>query len=153
MLRSRRNLDLALVAAVILLVGAAVPALAAHRIRGNAGPNVLRGTPRADRLFGRGGDDRLFGGRGNDRLYGGIGDDRLVDGAGNDKLYGGPGHDEFNTLDGQRVKGSGVGDDRIEARDGETDTIDCGPGQDVAVVDAAEEGVYDCETVVYPESR
>jgi Ca2+-binding RTX toxin-like protein len=139
----------------VLLFGlvAAVPALGARPIKGDARPNLLRGTPRADHIFGRAGNDRLFGGRGNDRLYGGTGDDRLVDGAGNDKLYGGPGNDEFNTLDGQRVRGSGAGNDRIYARDGAVDTIDCGPGEDVAIVDPVEEGVYDCETVIYPESR
>jgi hypothetical protein len=45
---------------------------------------------------------------------------------------------------------AGEGNDRIEARDGAEDTINCGPGYDVAVVDAVEEGVYDCEEVIEP---
>jgi hypothetical protein len=48
-------------------------------------------------------------------------------GDGQDTLYGGP---EGDTLDG------GAGDDTIEARDGVADTIDCGPGIDLALADA-----------------
>ena len=38
----------------------------------------------------------------------------------------------------------------IEARDGSEDTIDCGARIDLVVVDSAEDGVVDCETVVFP---
>ncbi len=39
------------------------------------------------------------------------------------------------------------GNDTIQARDGEVDPIDCGPGRDVAVVDAIDVMASDCETV------
>jgi hypothetical protein len=39
----------------------------------------------------------------------------------------------------------------IDARDGEQDAIDCGDGTDTVIVDAQEEGVFDCEDVQRPE--
>ena len=42
------------------------------------------------------------------------------------------------------------GNDTIEARDGGNDEINCGDGNDVAIVDATEDGVYDCEVVREP---
>ncbi len=42
------------------------------------------------------------------------------------------------------------GNDRIEARDGGNDEISCGAGNDVAIVDASEDGIYDCEKVKEP---
>jgi hypothetical protein len=38
----------------------------------------------------------------------------------------------------------------INARDGQSDEIDCGGGNDKVFVDRVEDGVYDCETVVTP---
>src|SRR3712207_8640938 len=46
----------------------------------------------------------------------------------------------YTTLFRSDDRFGGEGNDRIEARDGELDTINCGPGEDVAVVDAEEEG-------------
>ncbi len=46
----------------------------------------------------------------------------------------------------------GQGRDVIRARDGTRDVINCGPGKDVAYVDRAEDGVFDCERVVKPTS-
>jgi hypothetical protein len=40
----------------------------------------------------------------------------------------------------------------IFARDGAEDAIDCGFGNDTVVVDAAEDGVLDCEQVQRPEA-
>ena len=42
------------------------------------------------------------------------------------------------------------GDDVIRARRGDQDAIDCGDGTDIAIVDASEDGVYDCEDVRRP---
>ncbi|HEV3001248.1 MAG TPA: hypothetical protein VGW75_10965 [Solirubrobacteraceae bacterium] len=47
-------------------------------------------------------------------------------GAGNDTLTGGPAADAID---------AGDGDDRVQARDGVADTVDCGPGIDVAQTD------------------
>ena len=55
-------------------------------IVGDDGPEVIKGTKRADVIVGNGGNDRICGGRGRDRLIGGAGrKDRLVGGPGKDK--------------------------------------------------------------------
>jgi Ca2+-binding RTX toxin-like protein len=56
-------------------------------------------------------------------------------------INGGPGYEV--------IKGS-AGNDVIHARDDGPDTIDCRAGNDTVYVDRAEDGVYDCETVVTP---
>jgi Ca2+-binding RTX toxin-like protein len=70
-------------------------------------------------LLGRGGRDRLNGLSGGDCLNGNRGRDRL---------RGGP------------------GDDVLRARDGRRDVLDCGPGQDKAIVDRRDR-VRHCEAV------
>ena len=55
------------------------------------------------------------------------------------------GRDSFNMRDGVQL--AAPGDDTIDARDGGNDEINCGAGNDVAIVDAIEDGVYDCEVV------
>ena len=91
-------------------------------VRGTAAGDRLRGTGVADRILGRGGDDHLLGEAGPDCVKGGPGDDVLRGGAGTDRLAGGP------------------GDDRVMARGGRrgsvADLVRCGPGRDVAKVDA-----------------
>jgi Ca2+-binding RTX toxin-like protein len=125
------------VVAVWGMVGAG--ALAGGLAHGTHGDDRLVGTKRGDVLKGLAGDDTLIGGRGSDVLIGGKGDD---------KLRGGPGRDEFNMRDGVQL--SAPGDDVIHARDGGNDEINCGAGNDVAIVDANEDGVYDCEEVREP---
>jgi len=44
----------------------------------------------------------------------------------------------------------GAGNDRIDARDGFEDTIDCGDGEDTVLVDEVEDGVINCENVISP---
>jgi hypothetical protein len=112
--------------------------LAATR-EGHSGPDRLTGTRGDDVLRGRGGADVLSGGRGNDRLIGG---------PGGDVLRGGPGADEFNMVDG--VERPSPGRDRIVARDGNPDQINCGAANDVALVDSEEDGVLFCERVIEP---
>jgi hypothetical protein len=111
-----------LVGAAVLVLAFTVGNAAAERFVGTVRGDSLRGTARADRLYGRGGDDRLFGGAGNDLLVGGPGADRL---------WGGPGRD------------------RLLARDRAPDIVVCGPGRDLAVVDAVDL-VAGCETVRRP---
>jgi hypothetical protein len=102
---------------------------------------------------GRGGDDTLTGGNGVERLDGGAGNDRLEGGFNHDTIVGGPGRD---TIYGDRTAaqcgGYGqsctvpFGNDTIDARDGGPDQIDCGVGQDTALVDPVDV-VANCETV------
>ena len=133
------------VGATMLATAALAPAVGRSgtegrdRLNGSGGADVLRGRGGADVIRGRGGPDRLLGGAGNDTLLGG---------RGRDVLRGGPGHDWFNSAGG--VRRGAAGNDRILARDGKPDTIDCGPGRDVAVVDRSEDGVFDCEVVREP---
>jgi Ca2+-binding RTX toxin-like protein len=94
----------------------------------------LAGGGHDDVIFGLGGNDTLLGGAGDDRIYGGSGNDVITGGSGADHLYG------------------GGGSDTIFAADGERDFIDCGPGNDRAVVDSVDKTV-NCEVVVISPSR
>jgi hypothetical protein len=80
----------------------------ANRLVGTKGADVLRGTSRSDRLSGGGGRDTIQGRGGADCLTGGGGRDRISGGAGNDV---------------------------INARDGQVDTVSCGPGRDTVRAD------------------
>lgn len=106
------------------------------------------GTGHADRLIGTNGDDVIKGLAGSDHLHGGGGRDVLIGGKGLDSLYGEGGRDEFNMRNGDDL--AAPGRDRIYARDGHPDSINCGDGTDLAVVDEVEDGVYDCEVVKEP---
>jgi len=76
-------------------------------IRGNNGDNVLKGTPRSDRICGLGGNDVIRGLSGNDTLVGGVGRDQLLGSFGNDTLDSKDGVRANDILDG------GQGNDRF----------------------------------------
>ena len=106
----------------------------------------------ASTVNGNGGDDRLDLSDADDTIDGGAGADRIEGGYGNDTITGGPGAD---ALYGDEPQGEcsyiyckpPSGNDTINARDGEADTVDCGVGPgDVANVDAID-NVQGCETV------
>lgn len=103
-------------------------------------------------LIGSPGPDRLRSGAYDDRIDGGAGADAIAAGAGDDTITGGPGPDTI-LADGGVIcdfvacSSSGQGNDTIHARDGERDSIDCGPGTDVAYVDPVDV-TSGCETVV-----
>ncbi len=102
-------------------------------------------------LIGNGGNDKLTAGHYADTLDGGVGNDVLVGGLGNDVISGGPGQDTINgdatgSTCGYYSCTIPFGNDVINARDGEADTIDCGVGTDRAVVDAIDV-VANCESV------
>lgn len=107
------------------------------------------GTQRADTLQGTSAADTLKGLGGRDHLIGGPGPDVLIGGKGADKIRGGSGFDSFNMRDGVAL--AAPGNDRIDARDHNPDSINCGAGTDVAIVDGVEDGVYDCEEVKEPQ--
>ena len=98
-------------------------------------------------LLGGQGADKLRAGPAADTVNGDAGDDELRAGGGADRLLGGPGVDDLD---------SGAGDDDVRVRDGEADTVECGPGDDVAQLDfsdvireaTAQNAQGSCERVV-----
>ena len=83
-----------------------------------------------DFVHGNKGNDKLTTDEGGDRIWGEKGNDRITPGADVDTVFG------------------GKGNDRIFARDGATrDKVDCGKGQDVAIVDDEDKVKNNCETV------
>ena len=115
-------------------VSAAPPHIRGRRIVGTSKGEYLAGGGHDDVIFGLGGNDTLLGGAGDDRIYGGSGNDVITGGAGADHLWG------------------GRGSDTILAADGERDIIDCGAGNDRAVVDSVDKTI-NCEVVVPSPSR
>jgi Ca2+-binding RTX toxin-like protein len=132
-----------LVALVVImgvgLVGGGV--VLAHSSSQASSVNVIKGTPRPDKLVGTNRRDEILGRGAGDEIKGRGADDVLKGGKGGDVIGGGKGFD--------RLLG-GPGNDRINARDGRPDEIDCGDGNDFAKVDRNEDGVYNCETVRSP---
>lgn len=102
------------------------------------------------KLVGSPGPDKLKAAHGHDELDGGAGDDTIEGGFGNDVITGGPGRDQINADASGGcdfvVCHAPLGNDKIYARDGEADTIECGPGTDTAYVDAIDT-TSGCETV------
>ena len=128
----RRRRALGLCSAAVLSAALLVSPAAADKVRGTPKDDRLHGGPRADLINGLAGNDRLSGRKGKDVIKGGIGADLLIGGKAFDTMLAGP------------------GDDVIRARDGSRDQIECGGGIDRAVVDATEDGVFDCEEVIEP---
>jgi Ca2+-binding RTX toxin-like protein len=158
-----------MVAAVLLSAGmvlAATVKCGAGPCRGTSKFDTMRGTSAGDRMFGFAGNDRMSGGRRGDVMLGGDGADNMFGGYGVDRMNGGPdndvivGNNHADTMIGgsgrDRIEG-GQGDDVIFARDGESDSIDCGLGTDTVHVDQVEDinnatlqdfiSVTSCETV------
>jgi hypothetical protein len=79
-------------------------------------------------IVGSPGNDDLRGNAGANTIDGGAGDDRLLGGSGEDSLFGGDGAD------------------RLDSRDSSGDTLDCGPGEDIALVDVRDT-LTNCEVV------
>ena len=137
----------------------AVETIKAGAIRtfaGDDGPNQFlapeKGGPA--RIGGGGGDDVLQAGDASgDRVDGGPGNDRIAGGMGDDVITGGPGRDEIagdrpgrcNELHCDIT--DGYGNDTIDARDGEADSVMCGPGIDTVRADPADTIAKDCERV------
>ena len=108
-----------------------------------SGPSTLSGGAGDDFLKTSDGADTLDGGAGADVVDGGYNDDTIV---------GGPGRD---TLAGDHPTGEcGIywcklpaGNDTIDARDGERDSVTCGFGTDAVKADAVDVVAGDCEQV------
>ena len=104
-------------------------------VYGDVGNDLIRGTRGSDFLVGQDGNDRVLGNGGNDLLDGGKGDD-LVQGQG--RLLGTDGTDTFRLYVTKAKPGrvrsqvyGWAGNDRIYARNGVRDLIDCGSGRDL----------------------
>jgi len=109
---------------------------------GNSGTSTLIGRGGDDELVGHDFDDAVDGGAGNDHVEGGLGNDTVTGGPGRDVIYGDATASRC-TYYSCKIP---FGNDVINARDGEPDQIECGIGQDRAVVDAVDT-VSGCETV------
>jgi hypothetical protein len=83
-------------------------------LAGDGDDNWLTGNGGNDRIRGRSGFDLLNGDRGSDRVDGEDGNDHVNGGSGGDQLVG------------------GAGDDQVSSGDATAETVDCGPGNDVA---------------------
>ena len=104
---------------------------------GTDGPNTVQlRSEAADTVKGLGGDDMIDGANGNDALDGGAGNDTIYGGGNDDTIVGGPGLDSLSGEgSGSGLYVSVAGNDRIDARDGVREQLNCGPGADTAIVD------------------
>lgn len=131
-----------------------------------AGPgnDTSNGGDKRDLMFGGYGDDVEHGGNGNDVVFANRGVDQVFGDAGNDRLWA-LARADVDTSSGPDVVADsltgGEGNDVIHARDGEADHIDCGPGNDRALLDQ-QDVIVDatqanpngsCETVVRKDPK
>jgi Ca2+-binding RTX toxin-like protein len=102
-------------------------------------------------MRGNGGDDTLKSADGNDTIDGGAGADQIDAGYGDDTI-GGPGQDKILA----DIMGGDCsylwckhpyGNDTVDVRDGEVDSVTCGAGTDVVEADPIDVIAPDCETV------
>ncbi|MBI5104670.1 MAG: hypothetical protein HZB46_06745, partial [Solirubrobacterales bacterium] len=109
-------------------------------ISGGPARSLLSGGPGDDLVDGGAGDDSLGGDTGNDRVLGGAGQDLVVGSDGNDVVDGGGDVDQLWGDDplGCSPYACPSGRDRILARDGLAEPVDCGPGIDEVQGDAAD---------------
>jgi hypothetical protein len=132
----------------------AVSSFTPGRYVGTEGPDRIElvQVEGASDLAGAGGDDFLTASDGTDRLDGGAGADTLDGGFGDDTIVGGPGPDQIS---GDHPNGEcglwycklPAGNDAIDARDGERDSVTCGVGADSVKADPVDTVAPDCEQV------
>jgi Ca2+-binding RTX toxin-like protein len=104
------------------------------KLVGSDGADTLVSYDYADEIDGKGGDDTIEGGNGDDRIVGGPGRDTI-------NAEAGPNSCNFLVCRGL------FGNDWVDVRDGEKDTVTCGPGTDTVIADAIDEIAADCEKV------
>jgi Ca2+-binding RTX toxin-like protein len=107
------------------------------------GPSTINGGAGNDLLRGHDHQETIDGGPGDDTVEGGLGDDVLKGGPGRDTIHG----DATSDTCGIYYCKVAYGNDTIDARDGEIDSVDCGEGQDHVTADAADVVAPDCEQV------
>jgi Ca2+-binding RTX toxin-like protein len=106
-------------------------------------PSTIRGAGGNDTLRGSDGAETLDGGPGNDDIDGGMGDDTITGGPGRDNIAG----DRRGGDCGPVWCKLPFGNDTIDARDGEIDSVSCGFGEDTVSADANDVVSGDCEHV------
>ncbi len=106
-------------------------------------PSTIRGAGGNDTLRGSDGAETLDGGPGNDDVDGGMGDDTITGGPGRDSIAG----DRRGGDCGPVWCKLPFGNDTIDARDGEVDSVGCGFGEDTVYADANDVVSGDCEHV------
>lgn len=78
-------------------------------------------------------------------VSGGAGNDRIFGSAGDNLLYGGEGNDEIDGAGGYDLLSGDDGDDTLQARDDNSERVDCGAGADTAHADVIDR-LAGCET-------
>ena len=145
-------MGMALVAITGVAVAETIDCFSNRACIGTNGPDTLDGTSSWDEMDARQGNDVLYGHEGfdfmsgdaydardtstdgNDHIAGGRSSDELFGYGGNDRFLGRSGGDyifaeESSENEGVDRVGGHEGNDWILARDGEPDTIGCGPGR------------------------
>lgn len=107
-----------------------------------AGGSRLVGTPFGDLLRTDAYDDVIEAGAGADAIDAGYGSDTITPGPGQDTVLADGGAGACDAINCPLPQGNDV----IHARDGERDSIDCGPGTDTVIVDAIDV-IAGCEIV------
>jgi Tol biopolymer transport system component len=118
------------------------------RVSGGPGHDTIHAGTGDDQVDGGGGTDYVYGERGADKLHGGNGDDVLIGGDGNDVLWGDAGGDYLKGGPGVDRFFGGDGNDVIDSRDGLTEHVYCGEGNDTVQADLRDIVSPDCEKVV-----
>lgn len=121
--------------------------------KGYAGADTIGGGPGRDTIDGGDGRDTIRGGDGADTLNGGHGRDTIGGGAGRDTINGGAGNDVIQGGAGRDTISAGPGDDIVRVwADGSPDVVDCGGGDDRAVIGSTDTATR-CETVIVRDPR
>lgn len=143
----------------INLAWAAIIQCAANPCEGTNSADIITGDNQDNKITGKDGDDRITGLAGKDEICGGGGDDRIKGGDGNDLILPDVSSSrafcEQNVPFGADKISGGAGDDLIYSgkeigateSDGHKDIIDCGPGDDTALinVDVDHDVAINCE--------
>jgi Ca2+-binding RTX toxin-like protein len=141
----RKAVLMATIAVALLLVSAGVAL--ADTI--TCDPDCF-GTEFNDKMFGDANDNGMFGFEGNDKAYGRDGEDYLIGFEGRDLLVGGSGEDILDVATSENSSGpldtvrAGDDADIILAENNKRDRIDCGGGDDVALIDEGIDRVRNC---------
>ena len=119
----------------------------------------MKGDDQDNKINGRSGDDKISGVAGKDIICGGAGDDKIAGGDGNDVILPDVSSSQAFCESGfsfgaDKISG-GAGDDLIYSgketfgtqSDGQKDIIDCGPGDDTALInkDIDHDEAVNCE--------